>query len=466
MEVLSTVLFNAARIVFLVGFVLCLADRDGRLGTRAFLRAQARAAAYSLRRLAVWVYDHTVGWVVRRHVRWSAQCATRHLAWARGAFGRNQARAFPHSHTVWSAVSSWYYSRPLAVIAYVVKACLFLLLTVNVGVIVAKLVTGAASLWEESGKVAGPGGPAGDTTVEGGSNELLNPLATLFAVLRGGSEAIMEKASPYMLALTDPLGRPTEAMIGSVGIALSLMVLLALRVALIALWNLPHRAEQERVLHYVAPSPRFALIRSLLSLRVGANRRNRPVVILVNCLARVGAARKHHHLSVLNRIPLTAPRVHLADAENVVWSAWRTRHTAIRGVLRTRHQEHAADVVGALRVLEIRQDSAPDRGQVFDDMASMLTKITDRYAQGRTLALLDPEDLREVPRAINREWVRLVILGVVVVGAAVGASALGLSDSVIAQVVGVVSLVMVGLLYGARLAPTDLMDVVRGQSRA
>lgn len=95
----------------------------------------------------------------------------------------------------------------------------------------------------------------------------------------------------------------------------------------------------------------------------------------------------------------------------------------------------------------------------------MLAKIAERYAQGRTLALLDPEDLSGASRAVNREWIRMVVLGVTVIGSAVGASALGVSDAVIAQVVGIVSLVMVGLLYGSRLTPTDLLDVVRGQSR-
>ncbi|WP_406504111.1 hypothetical protein [Streptomyces sp. NBC_01602] len=473
---LSVVLFNtfrAALLLMVVGAVLWAVlkkiDPADRWGIRASMQLQARAAADWLRRAAMWVHARTLGRATRRWVRWSTRTAVRHLAWARRGFGQDEAWLFPRSHAVWSAVSSWYSSRPLAVIAYVVKAGVFLLITVNIGVIIAHLVTGTADLWEESERTAAPwwapGGITGEPPATGAGSQRLNPLAILLAGLRRVGTAIADKASPYVSALTDPLGRPAEAIIGALGLVLTVMVLMALRLAWAALWHQPQSAKQVRGPYYVAPSPRFALFRSLLSLRVGANRRNRPVVALVNCLARVGAARNCHRWSQLNRIPLTAPRVHLADAEEVVWSAWRTRHTAIRGVLKAKHKEHAAEVVGALRAMEIRQDTEADRGQVFEKMAGMLAKIAERYAQGRTLALLDPEDLREGSKAINREWVRLVILGVAVVGSAVGASTLGASDAVIAQVVGIVSLIMVGLLYGSRLAPTDLMDVVRGQSR-
>ncbi|MCB5910148.1 hypothetical protein [Streptomyces pinistramenti] len=95
----------------------------------------------------------------------------------------------------------------------------------------------------------------------------------------------------------------------------------------------------------------------------------------------------------------------------------------------------------------------------------MLLKVAQRYGEGRLLALLDPEDLSGVTPAVNREWVRLVVLGGVVVGTALGANLLGVPDSASGPLTGVVTVVTVGVLYGVRLVSTDLIDVMRGQSR-
>ncbi|MFG2289935.1 hypothetical protein ACGFOU_28165 [Streptomyces sp. NPDC048595] len=442
---------------------------ETRQRIRALPRTRVRNLTNRLRDRALRMHSRTVVLAVRRYAQWSARGATRHLSWAREGFGQDAPRLFPPSHAVRSAIFGWYASMPLAGIAYAVKACVLLLITVNTGTIVTTLATGTAHLWDKSGKAdvswRAPGGSPTHHVAEGAGSDPLAPLPALMAALRSAGGAVAGKAGPYLSALTDPLGRPLEAITAAAALVLAAMVLLASRVVWVALREISKPAYRGLGPVHSDPSPRFARIGSLLSLRVETNRENRPVVVLVNCLARVGAAQAHHRWSVGHRNPHSAPRVQLADAEGVVWSAWRTRHTAIRGVLRARHKEHAAQVVGALRMLETRQDGAADRTQVFDDMARTLSKIAERYAQGRTLALLDPEDLADAPSAVNREWVRLVILGTVVIGSAVGASALGVSDAAMAQVVGIVSVVMVGLLYGARLAPTDLLDVVRGQSR-
>jgi len=438
-------------------------DPEDRWLDRAAGRSRVRVLADRTFHLVLWVHAHTIGPAVRRYVRWGARGTTRHLRWARRGFGQDAERLFPRSHAVRTAVWDWYCTMPLAGIAYVIKACVLLLVTVNIGAIVTKLVTGVTHLWEQSKRA--PGGSAADPVVGGGGSERSDPLLALMAALRRVGAAIAEKVGHHLSALTDPLGRPMEAIIAAAALVLLAMMLLASRVAWLALRQIARPSYQDHGPHYAEPRTRFTWARRLLSLRVGTNRENRPVVVLVNCLARVGAAQSYHRWSLRFRSPLTAPRVQLADAERVVWSAWRTRHTAIRGVLRAQHKEHAAEVVGALRMMETRQDTDADRGRVFEDMARMLAKIAERYAQGRTLALLDPEDLTGASRAVNREWIRMVILGVAVIGSAVGASALGVSDAAIAQVVGIVSLVMVGLLYGSRLTPTDLLDVVRGQSR-
>lgn len=444
-------------------------DPEDRWREPAPVRSRVRALADRTFHLVSWVHAHTVRPAARWYVRWGARVTTRHLRWARRGFGQDAERLFPRSHAVRSAVFDWYCTMPLAGIAYVIKACVLLLATVNIGVIVTKLVTGVSHLWEKSKQANAPwwapGGSPSDHVVEGGGGDRSDPLLALMAALRRLGAVIAEKAGACLSALTDPVGRPIEALIAAASLVLVAMMLLASRVAWLALRQVARPSYQDHGPHYAEPRTRFTWARRLLSLRVGPNRENRPVVVLVNCLARVGAAQSRHRWSLRIRSPLMAPRVHLADAERVVWSAWRTRHTTIRGVLRAQHKEHAAEVVGALRMMETRQDTDADRGRVFEDMARMLAKIAERYAQGRTLALLDPDDLAGASRAVNREWVRMVILGVVVIGSAVGASALGVSDAAIAQVVGIVSLVMVGLLYGARLTPTDLLDVVRGQSR-
>lgn len=397
--------------------------------------------------------------IVISYVRWSSRKATRHLAWARRWFGRREITVFPRSHAVRTAMSQWYAYKPLAMVGYLVKACIFLLFAVNAGIFGAESIAALSRLWADSGKAPSfwERGRLGD-----GARDSIVFLVSNCRFVLG---VIADKASPYLSALADPWGRPLDAVIAAVVLVSSIPMLMALRVAWAKFWRVSRKSMFYGAYGFQSPSPRFDFFRMLLSLRVGESGRNRSVVALVNSLAGVGVAYSSHRLAMMNRNPLAAPRVHLADAERVVWSAWRTRHAVTRGVLRDRHKEHAAHVVGALRAIEARQDTDADLGRVLTDMAQMLAKIADRYAAGRTLALLDPVDLTDVTPAVNREWVRMAILGISVVTSAVTASALGMSDAVIAQIVGVVSLVMVGLLYGARLAPTDLMDVVRGQSR-
>ncbi|WP_157872286.1 hypothetical protein [Streptomyces silaceus] len=155
----------------------------------------------------------------------------------------------------------------------------------------------------------------------------------------------------------------------------------------------------------------------------------------------------------------------IADAERAIWSAWRLRHGHVRRVHRRQLKDHAAEVIGALRLAEGRQEIDADTAEVFEDLAKMLLKIAERYAEGRTGALLDPEDLAGAPKAVNREWIRLAGLGGTVAGTAVGASLLGLPDSTTTVLVGVATLVAVGLFYGAKFLPTDLVDIAMGQSR-
>ncbi|MFE7262415.1 hypothetical protein ACFU9B_10155 [Streptomyces sp. NPDC057592] len=137
----------------------------------------------------------------------------------------------------------------------------------------------------------------------------------------------------------------------------------------------------------------------------------------------------------------------------------------MRGALRRDYRKHAAEVVGVIRRLEARQDIDDNTGQVFEEMARVLVTIAERYASGNTLALLDPRDVDGVESAVDREWVRLVILGVAMTGAAIAAGLSELSAAASTQIVAVVGAVAWVLLYRDRLSPGDVLDVMRGQSR-
>lgn len=95
----------------------------------------------------------------------------------------------------------------------------------------------------------------------------------------------------------------------------------------------------------------------------------------------------------------------------------------------------------------------------------MLLKIAQRYAEGRTLALLDPDDLKNVTPVQSREWVRLLTLGLIVTGTVTGALIAGLPDAAATPLIGVISLLAWSVLYGGRMVGADLVDVMRGQSR-
>lgn len=87
------------------------------------------------------------------------------------------------------------------------------------------------------------------------------------------------------------------------------------------------------------------------------------------------------------------------------------------------------------------------------------------HAEGRTLDLLDSKDLEGVTPVVSREWLRLVALGVLVTGTVAGAMAAGMPEGAATPLIGVVSLVAWGVLYGGRMVGGDLVDVMRGQSR-
>ncbi|MGD3107561.1 hypothetical protein [Streptomyces sp. YGL11-2] len=285
----------------------------------------------------------------------------------------------------------------------------------------------------------------------------LDPLANLVHSVRD----VAHKVESGVSAITHPWVDPVATATTAAALVLLVMFLTALRTAA-TLFARMNDADEVRNRQENRPRPIPAKqLGASLHVRGGETAQWRPVVLLLVACESVGRAYKRWDTGD----PLVAPRVNLAAAERAVWSAWRTRHARLRRTRRHAMKEHAALVVGALRTVEARQDTEADTGQVFEDMARMLLKIAQRYGEGRTLALLDPEDLRGVTPAVNREWVRLAVLGSVVVGTAAGANLLGVPAPASGPLIGIVSLVTVGVLYGARLVGTELIDVMRGTGR-
>ncbi|UYB40588.1 hypothetical protein SLV14_003234 [Streptomyces sp. Je 1-4] len=357
-------------------------------------------------------------------------------------------------------VRRWCALAPRAAVVHAFKVVLLAVALLNVGT----LVNVAWHFWHNPPGAKGPRHLTGNQLIDaivpplstdGTANGGEGSLDSLDALARGFGEGALDslgaavreiqeaagraahKAGLGVSAITHPLADPAATATTAAALVLLIMFLLALRPALAKLAGPP------------------------IHVRGGQTAQWRPVVVLLAVCGSLGEAYKQWDTGG----PLVAPRVSLAAAERALWRAWRTRHARIRLTRRRELKEHAALVVGALRAMEARQDTEADTGQVFEDTARMLLKIAQRYGEGRTLALLDPEDLRGVTPAVNREWVRLTMLGSAVVGTAVGANLLNVPDSAIGPLIGIVTLVTVGVLYGARLVATDLIDVMRGQSR-
>ncbi|MFI9152621.1 hypothetical protein [Streptomyces sp. NPDC053367] len=281
-----------------------------------------------------------------------------------------------------------------------------------------------------------------------------NPLAPLG---NAGREAADRVWSALAAVVADPWSDPVATTKVIIAFALLVMAILTLWVAMSLVY---HAGDSRKYRRAGFQSTAAGDLRRAPSLR-GETARWQPVVVLLAVCRSVGLA----YRQLESRHALSAPRVSLKTAERAVWSAWRTRHGRARRARRNDLKRHAAEVVGALRAMEARQDSEADTARVFEDTAVMLLKIAQRYAEGRTLALLDPDDLANVTPAHSREWVRLLALGLIVTGAVTGALTAGLPDAAATPLIGVVSLLAWTVLYGGRMVGTDLVDVMRGQSR-
>ncbi|UYB41712.1 hypothetical protein SLV14_004502 [Streptomyces sp. Je 1-4] len=417
-----------------------------------------------------WIRHNAVDPITTRYAAWIDRRTQRRL----GNACRNLPPTFPpvpwHEwRYVAMPVRQWCARSPWAAIAHAFKLAILAVAVLNVGT----LVNIARYVWHNPPGSRGPrhltgdqlvdnmmADPANHHSVKGGQNPL-DPLGSLVRAGQHAVEWLVHKVEPGVSAVMNPLADPVATATTAAALVLLAMFFVAMRpAATVFVWLSDTKKagsqQENRPRSILAERPGM-----FSRARVGETAQWRPVVVLLGVCGSLGQAYKQWDTGG----PLVAPRVSLAAAERAVWSAWRTRHDRIRHSRQQGLKEHAALVVGALRAVEARQDTEADTGQVFEDTARMLLKIAQRYGEGRTLALLDPEDLNGVTPAVNREWLRLTILGSVVVGTAVGANLLDVPDSATGPLIGIISLVAVGVLYGARLVATDLIDVMRGQSR-
>ncbi|WP_405850336.1 hypothetical protein OG571_45880 (plasmid) [Streptomyces sp. NBC_01369] len=408
-----------------------------------------------IRRFAGWAWGWTLGLVVCWYRSWVSVQALRRLLHAlrhlpapvRGDFGG------PEMTEVKKAVRQWCNAAPWAALGFVVKAWVLAWAVVNAGI----FVHFARELWERAQNPELGGGPsrwAQDQMDEAYPGQIaLDPLGALLRWVSGAGEWLADTGKEVWTIAVHPGDRPTAT--ATVAVALLLVVRLAAMVfSAVPVFIRLSDAQKTRSTQGPQSQPTF-------TQPVKEVQRWRPLVVVLAATGTVGQAYRQW----ARHETLQAPRVSLKSVERVVWSAWRTRHGRVRHERRRELRAHAARVVGAVRAAEARQDTDADTGAAFEAMARMLLTIAERYAEGRTGCLLDAEDMAGAEEAMNREWVRLVVLGVLVVGAVAGGAALDLPGEAIASLAGFAALVASGALYGTRMPITDVIDVMRGQSR-
>ncbi|MGW8375454.1 hypothetical protein [Streptomyces sp. ODS28] len=296
------------------------------------------------------------------------------------------------------------------------------------------------------------------TSTEQCRTDELDPLAALWRAIRDLVEWMRDTAVPSASsAVTKPLGDPAGTLTILAVAALVLTLLSALRAALPTFQSLnksPQNANNpaNQWNYRAAPRSRDKPLEE---------RQWRPVVELLSVCGTVGTEYKRQE----SRRPLECPDITLKAAERVVWTAWRARHGRVRRERRRQLKQHAAQVVGALRAMEDRQYSSADPRKTLEDTAAMLLKIAQRYAEGRTLALLDPADLEDIEEAVNREWMRATAMGVGVTVIATGFLVSDLPEPAATPLIGTLSLLLWMALYGGRIKDSSLIDIMRGQSR-
>lgn len=132
------------------------------------------------------------------------------------------------------------------------------------------------------------------------------------------------------------------------------------------------------------------------------------------------------------------------------------RHGALRA--------HERQVIGALRKAEGMLDTDPRQG--LRELAEMLLTMAERYAEGRTGALLDADRLTGIDPVPDRTVLRMISAGVLVTAAAVSVTFLGLPGAAEPYAITGLGLVVFTVVFGRQARRAfDILDAIRGGPR-
>lgn len=188
-------------------------------------------------------------------------------------------------------------------------------------------------------------------------------------------------------------------------------------------------------------------------------RRLAPVYVMVRavraCATAYGAGGQRH---VTERARVG---VHLREVTKALQNAHATRGTIPWRSRRRRDlKRHAGQVVAVLREAEARLDSEPRAA--LTDLAHLLLKIADRYAEGRVGALLDQDRLDGVEPVRDREVIRLMTATTLTALGVVAVTFLQLPPVGEAFALGAAGIGVLALVHGSgALRALDAADTLR-----
>ncbi|XVV35443.1 hypothetical protein ACQPXT_16325 [Streptomyces sp. CA-100214] len=139
---------------------------------------------------------------------------------------------------------------------------------------------------------------------------------------------------------------------------------------------------------------------------------------------------------------------HIERAVLRSWKVSRPARERIRRHHKAELKRHAGRVVSVLRAAAMRIDVDPENG--LRDLGILLVRIGDGIAEGRVGALLDEGELQDHEPVRDREMLRTVVASLLIAGAAVGISLLGLPAEIAGTLTTVAGIaVLVTLFRGA-----------------
>lgn len=352
-----------------------------------------------------------------------------------------------------TAVLVWCRAAPVRIISSITYLTILLITLLNVTLISRVVLSFTHEVWR---LLTGHHTPAHASTASD-DVKTLDPLSSLIEKAQSLGRWLWNRWKPATRLVDDPRHPAVEGLISFAVMLVTFWLLTtAVRVAWAHTRSLQSGPPNHRDRRH-KPKKRdrhLSLTPSLLNMST----QHLPVLILLQCVERVGAAHKRWEFGH----PLDAPRVTFPDAERVIWNAWKTRHIRTRRPLRRQHKEHAEEVVGALRAAEQRQHSEDDTGKVLEDIALMLLTIASRYAEGRTGELLDRSQLDGVTPATNFAWIRMLLFGGMTIAAGAACTILGVPAEAVAPAMGLVLFIGSRAILGLRLGAAETMELFRG----